>query len=548
MSPSRVLIASFAAGLAAASHHVQALEVLATSPVGSALNQSVHTTISVTFDGPVRPQSITDDNRRFFAYGRWSGHATGTLTFSHADQTVTLTPDEPFFAGETVFVVLSNAVTGVDGVPLRSAGYSFTFWTHARRAPMAFNTIGVMSSRDASGQHTQAYGGIASDLNNDGWSDVTIVNEITADLRVFLNRADDSGLFQPFIQPTFPVGNRASPSEPADFNEDGEVDICVANIDDDTVSVLFGNGDGTFTPSQTIPVGNAPRGITVLDFDGDGDLDVANTNANSSQMSLMTNLGNGLFAAPVFFEGGGSGEWSLAAADMNKDGIMDLVVGARGSQRMIVQLGNGDGTFSLASSTFCGGQTWMIALGDVNGDGFDDVATANSFTNNGAIMLGDGAGGLGAAQTYPVGAFPLATDLGDLDGDGDLDWTTSSFSAGEWQVFTNDSTGVYTTLEVVQAPAAGSCTLVHDFDNDGDNDLSFIDEIADVVVLRENSGKAVFGDFDGDGRVDLSDFAQFLVCVDLAPIPPDCEVFDADGDQNVDFADFVLFQITFTGP
>ncbi len=547
MSPIRTIGLLAVAGLATNTTPIAAFEVVATSPVGSALNQSVYSSISVTFDDAVDTDSVTEDNRRFFAYGRWSGPANGTITFSDSDRTVALTPDEPLFPGETVFVVLSHGITSANGVPLRSAGYSFTFWTHARRAPMEFETIGILSCRDASGQHTQAYGGFASDLNNDGWSDVSVVQEITADLRVFLNTADGSGLFHPFIEPTFPVGQRASPSEPADFNEDGEIDVCVANIDADTVSVLFGNGDGTFTPSQTIIVGDGPRGIAVLDFDGDGDLDIANTNANSSNMSLMTNLGNGIFAAPVFFEGGSNGEWSLAAADMNRDGIMDLVVGARFGQRMIVQLGDGDGTFSLASSTFCGGQTWMIALGDVNGDGLEDVATANSLTNNAAIMLGDGLGGLDAAQTYPVGPFALATDLGDLDGDGDLDWTTSSFSAGEWQIFTNDSTGTFATHEVVQAPSAGSCTLVHDFDNDGDNDLSFIDEIADVVVLYENSGKSVFGDYDGDGLVGLSDFAEFLACGDMEDIAPDCEVFDTDADRDVDFADFVRFQITFTG-
>ncbi|MCH7578351.1 MAG: VCBS repeat-containing protein, partial [Chloroflexi bacterium] len=69
-----------------------------------------------------------------------------------------------------------------------------------------------------------------------------------ADLRVFLNQADGTGSFDDFLQPTFPVNDRASPSEPADFNHDGNTDICVANINTDSVSILLGNGDGTYGP------------------------------------------------------------------------------------------------------------------------------------------------------------------------------------------------------------------------------------------------------------------------------------------------------------
>src|SRR6185436_4185843 len=114
-------------------------------------------------------------------------------------------------------------------------------------------------------QTSRAYGGIASDLNGDQLLDMTIVNEDTADLRVFMNKADATGLFEPFLQPTFGVGPQASPSEPSDFNRDGNTDSCVANISDQSVSILLGNGDGTFQPQQRVVVGVAPRGIAVLD-------------------------------------------------------------------------------------------------------------------------------------------------------------------------------------------------------------------------------------------------------------------------------------------
>ena len=98
---------------------------------------------------------------------------------------------------------------------------------------------------------------------------------------------------------------------------------------------------------------------------------------------------------------------------MNEDGIMDLVVGARYSQEVIIHLGNGNGTFAGMPPEAAGGLVWQITCGDVNGDGHMDVTTANSQSNSGSILLGDGAGGLTLTQVQPTASHVVATDLGD---------------------------------------------------------------------------------------------------------------------------------------
>lgn len=225
----------------------------------------------------------------------------------------------------------------------------------------------------------------------------------------------------------------------------------------------------------------------MLDVDGDGDMDIVNTNSGSGNMSLMLNIGHGVFGPPTFFEGGGSGEFSLAAADMDNDNVLDLVIGAQGSEQILVNKGNGDGTFSFVSAQSAGGETWMLVCGDLDGDGDQDVASANSGDNNGAILLGNGTGTLAPPATYPTDNFPLATDVADLDGDGDLDWVTASFS-GDWFLFTNDGGGTFTFNQEIDAPIAASCSLAVDIDNDGDLDLALIDELADVVIVMRNGG------------------------------------------------------------
>jgi hypothetical protein len=224
-----------------------------------------------------------------------------------------------------------------------------------------------------------------------------------------------------------------------------------------------------------------------MDLEGDGDMDIVTTNRNASNLSIFKNNGDGTFQPRITMEGNGSQETACAAADANGDGILDLFVGAYGSNEMILLLGDGDGGLVFSSKVGAGGSPWMIAAGDVNGDGNVDVVSANAFFNNAAVVLGDGQGGLLPAVTYPVGNFALAIDLGDLDGDGDLDMVTSNYSSGTWTLYENDGTGLFIDQRTFPAASAGSCATLHDRDNDGDLDMTGIDEIDDLIFIFDNS-------------------------------------------------------------
>lgn len=462
------------------------LDVVSTSPTRHSMTANRNTNITVSFDDPLMVSTIDSDSFRVF--GRWSGPATGTFSFSNGNRNVTFNPDSDFMVGDTIMVNLSNDVQAFDGTPYRSAGFAYTFMIKANPAQMVFDEIQTTTNRAPPGSSTtRIYGAAATDLNHDGYPDLTTVNEDSFDIRVFLNSADGSGMFTtPFLDPPLPIGIEASPNEPADFDNDGNADIVAAASSSSSAWIALGNGDGTFDPAQSVSVGSSPHGIAVLDVDGDADMDIVTSNTGGNNLSLMINNGSGVFGAATSFDSGGNGEYALGSADMNSDGIMDLVVGSRNSQDITIMRGNGDGTFTTITTESAGGLAWMIACGDVNGDGNMDVSVANSQSNVGAILLGDGAGGLGTATTTSTANHCVATDLGDLDGDGDLDWVLSSFGGGEWRIFENDGNGSFSFDQVFFATSNPSCAVILDIDNDSDLDLVLTDEIADTIHVHQN--------------------------------------------------------------
>jgi len=481
----RALAVAAAASLAACgdatgpSGGADVLRVARMTPAARGVASAPTEPIVIRFDRPLDRASIVPD-RSLHAFARSSGTVRGTIAFAEDDRALVLTPSRPFMAGEPVSVYLSRDVRGADGVTLGPSGWSAQFWTAARPAPAEFTPAQVLPTRPASGAPSRAYGGVATDLDHDRAADLAIVNEDTADLVVFMNR----GAGFSAAGARYPLGRRASPSEAADFDRDGHTDLAVANIADGTVSILLGRGDGTFGPGQTLAVGSTPRGIAVLDVDGDADGDVATANVGADDVTILVNDG-GHFRVAGRVEAG-AGEWALAAADMDEDGVLDLVVGARNAQQLIVLRNDGGGAFSARGRQAAGGGPWMLVTGDLDRDGHDDVATVNGQSNTAAVVRGDGRGGFGPPAMHAIDPFGLASDLGDLDGDGDLDWLTSSYS-GDWRLFENQGGVLAMTRELAPRTAA-SCALLFDADGDGDLDLALIDEEADEVTLMRNGG------------------------------------------------------------
>lgn len=462
----------------------QAPHVISVSPSPQAVNALAEAEVVVIFDTPLDTPSISGQTFRVF--GKWSGPASGIFSFSDNNMEIHFLPDENFFAGELVMVQLSKGIMSNTGENLE-APYAWTYWIVTAPGVLNQPTLDTIELRLPYEGLIQTYGTYAGDMNNDGFSDLVVVNETSDDLRILLN--DGQGGYSGFTIYDTGADGTPSPNEGADFNNDGEIDFVVTTAWSNEVRVLTGDGQGNFSNMETYYTSNGVRGVVVGDFDGDGWDDMLTTNRLDGNISIFMNDGDGTFTASGM-DVPNEDETACSIADINNDGILDVFYAAYNSEKVGVLLGDGTGGFMYETSVSVLGRPWMISAGDFNGDGNADVASVNYSTDKTAVLFGDGLGGLSAPVHYsPADAdFPLAIDPGDLDGDGDLDFVTSNHNSGNFNVFENDGTGQFTVAATLPSLEAGSCATLHDRDNDGDLDITGADEDEDVLLLFDNSG------------------------------------------------------------
>jgi len=262
----------------------------------------------------------------------------------------------------------------------------------------------------------------------------------------------------------------------------------------------------TYTPTPNNPVGRAPQAIATGDFNGDGRWDLATVNGTSDDVSVLLGNGNGTFRSAVSF-GVGKIPLALIAEDMDRDGVLDLVLALSGSDQVVVLKGDGKGLFQKVTNQTAGKGTTFIASHDLNGDGWSDVVAINSGRFgyyppfNVSVLLNDGTGKLKEPMVYEQargeGMFPTGVFVGELTGDGVVDlavtWSQPSWSSanGLVSILTNSGDGTFKFFKDIQPGLTLSAIQGADIDQNGLLDLAVTSLYADTVriLLQQQPGE-----------------------------------------------------------
>jgi hypothetical protein len=373
---------------------------------------------------------------------------------------------------------------------------------------------------------------IVGDVNGDGKLDLVVVSNTPGMASVLLGNGD--GTFQPAVD--YASGGQAAVSVTlADVNGDGRPDLVVASgcsqtTCPGTVGVLLGNGDGTFQAAVTYGSGGQnPASLVVGDVNGDGrpDLVVANgcaiAGCTNGVVSVLVGNGDGTFQAAVAYSPGGQPALNVAIGDTNGDGKPDLIVSnacpypSCKTAAVSVLAGNGDGTFQAPVSYSLGGpNASVVAAIDVNGDGKLDLVVENSVsvascTNcTAAVMLGNGDGTFQpAVNNGSAYVYPGAVTVGDVNGDGKPDLlmpqlcTDSLCANGMITVLRNMAPGFrYGTSTAIVAsanpvyvyqPVTFTATVTPTF-NGGTitGSVTFYQRSFAIATVPVNNGQAIF--------------------------------------------------------
>jgi hypothetical protein len=338
-----------------------------------------------------------------------------------------------------------------------------------------------------------------ADFNKDGKLDLAVGDTGSGDVSIMLGNGN--GTFRPPM--TYSVGQGASfqffQIAVGDLNADGKLDFVVSDYDDNNVAVFMGNGDGTFQPEVTYVAGPNPTSITIADLNGDGKPDLVVTNQNCTAggppcgmgtVSILLGNGDGTFRSQVEYPAGSAPNW-VTVGDFNRDGRLDLAVAdgnAGGPSTVSILINNGNGTFPAPVSYPLNANAASIATADFNGDGKLDLAVVDNIGLV-SILLGNGNGTFQPRTDYPVDSFPWGSlAIGDFNEDGHLDISVGNFGSNTVSVLLGNGDGTFQPEIQGSTGSSPHGVVAGDFNGDGRLDLAVANLHGNTVSILLQDG------------------------------------------------------------
>ena len=372
------------------------------------------------------------------------------------------------------------------------------------------------------------------DYNGDGNPDIAAANSDVEAVTILLGNGDGT-----FVKRSKDLGNDLlglSKIITADVNHDGAPDLITSNELSNNITVLVNNADGTgtFAAPRFFTVGQSPEGIAVGFFDADANLDIATADLfDVGRVSILLGNGDGSFgdATPVAVAGM---PYGLASGALNGSSI-DLAATVFDQKAAPLLWGDGQGSFTPGDRLSVEDSPIDVVIGNFDGNAFPDVAVLNMGSASVSILLGLGDQLFSSAQNYAVGDGPMALAAADVNGDGAIDLVTAdSLGSGAFfnsvSVLLGHGDGTFEdraqAFEVDDGPYG---VAVADFNRDGALDVVSANiDAGNVSVLLQ-----CVGDCNADGRVTTDELVIAVrIALGEASITA-CPTFDRNGDERV---------------
>ncbi|HUR97478.1 MAG TPA: VCBS repeat-containing protein, partial [Pyrinomonadaceae bacterium] len=357
------------------------------------------------------------------------------------------------------------------------------------------------------------------DLDGDGDSDVLVGDAFFGSPGISILKKNSDGSFAAPVYISLPLGQTVGGVALSDFDSDGDLDAfgTVRGSNDQLlkVNVWRNEGNATLAAPVSFATGLAPVGIVIADFSGDGRADVVTANYGASSVSLLVH--NGLsgasagFLPPVDFGTGNRAE-KIAAADINGDTKLDIVVGGQTgpafAASLVVMVNGGTGNFGAGTSYDAAPDARFgskaVALADLDNDTDVDLISGGLYSvgsvDYGAITIrrNNGTGGFGAVEKIQYDNFiaePKRITTGDLNGDGFADIVAAVPSGRATEGFVavrSNASGGFSTPAFYEASQQTFDVAILDHDGDGDRDVLTLANSSAAVTVHLNPGNGVF--------------------------------------------------------
>ncbi|CAF5035540.1 unnamed protein product, partial [Rotaria sp. Silwood1] len=326
----------------------------------------------------------------------------------------------------------------------------------------------------------------------------------------------------------YSVGDYPQSVVVGDFNNDTRLDIVVANFGSNDVSVLLGNGNGSFENQIRYSAGDYPQSVVAGDFNNDTQLDIVVINWDSNDVSVLLGNGNGSFENQIRYSAGSSPR-SIAVGDFNNDTRLDIVVANSGSNDVSVLLGYDDIVFVKQMKLVTGNDSrpQSLVISDFNNDGLMDIGLVNSRANNIGIFFGYGNISFGNQVIYSTGLYssPCSMAVGDFNNDTRVDIVFASSDADSVGIILGCGNGSFGNLMMYSTNSSSSeyTLAVEDINND---------TILDIVVAIHDTN--YLGVLLGQGNGTFASIILFPL--EYGSHPFSIVIGDFNNDRKLDFA------------